>query len=165
MICRRLGPEDLGAFRAIRLEALEREPAAFASLREAWAALPEAEWLRRLTANPVFAAFDGAEPVGLIGLLPETGPRTGHRASLVMVYLRAEYRGRGLAAALFAGVEAEARRFGLRQIELGVAAENHRALRFYERMGFAVAGRLTAGYIHEGREIDEVLMVKRLGGS
>lgn len=162
MSIRRLGPEDVAAFRAIRLEALREEPAAFASSHALWAALPEEEWRRRLSASPVFASFDGAEPVGLMGLLRESNPRLAHRGMLVMVYLRASHRGRGLAEALFRAVEAEARALGLHQIELHAAAENRAALRFYARMGFATVGRLPAGYIHEGREIDEAVMLKRL---
>lgn len=159
---RRLGPEDVAVFRAIRLEALECEPAAFASSHDLWTGLPEEEWQRRLRTQAVFASFDGIEPVGLMGLLCEANPRLAHRGMMVMVYLRESHRGRGRAEALLAALEAEAQKSGLRQIELHAAAENTRALRFYQRMGFAAVGQLPAGYLHRGREIDEVLMVKRL---
>jgi ribosomal protein S18 acetylase RimI-like enzyme len=36
------------------------------------------------------------------------------------------------------------------------------AISFYRREGFGETGRIPAGFIHEGREIDDVLMVRRL---
>lgn len=163
MSIRRLGEADLAAFQAIRLEALREAPEAFGSSYEAWAALPEAEWRRRLLAMAVFASFDGAEPVGLIGLLPHPGPRSRHRGTVIMVYVGSGFRGQGRAAALIDAVVAEAGARGLRQLELSVAEENGAARRLYARAGFRKVGRMPAGYIHDGREIDELLMVKRLG--
>ncbi len=55
---RHLGPQDLAIFRAIRLEALRREPAAFASSAEDWELLPDDEWMRRLITNYVFVSFE-----------------------------------------------------------------------------------------------------------
>ncbi len=164
MTVRRLGAADLAAFREIRLEALAAEPAAFASSFEAWSVLSDAEWRSRLEKAAVFASFDDTTPIGITGLMPEPGPRMAHRGMLVMVYLRQVYRGQGRAEALLAAVEAEARARGVRQLELHVSAENPRAVRFYERVGFVSVGRLPAGYIHDGREVDEFLMVKRLAG-
>lgn len=163
MTVRQLGPDDLAAFRAIRLEALRTDPAGFASAYQDWAALPEAEWQRRLTVHAVFASFDSGAPVGLIGLMRETNPRLSHRGTVVMVYVRPDSRGQGRGAALVAAVLAEARRLGLWQIELYAAEENTAALTLYRQMGFETVGRLPAGYIHEGREIDEVIMLHRLG--
>jgi ribosomal protein S18 acetylase RimI-like enzyme len=159
---RRLGEADLAAFQAIRLEALREAPEAFGSSHAAWAALPEAEWHRRLAAMAVFASYEAAEPVGLIGLMPHPGPRSGHRGTVLMVYLREGFRGQGRAAALLEAVVAEARARRIRQLELNVAEENLAARRLYERAGFLHVGRLPAGYIHDGREIDEISMVKRL---
>lgn len=155
---RRLGAGDLAIFRALRLEALRAEPGAFASGYDRWAMLPEAEWVRRL-AQPVLAVFDGADPVGLAGLLIEDNPRTAHRGKVVMVYVRASHRGRGVADALFAALEAEARTLGLRQLELLVVAENARAIAFYRRRGFAAVGRLPAAFVNDGAAVDEVMMV------
>ncbi|RVP06308.1 hypothetical protein CN083_19340 [Sinorhizobium meliloti] len=42
------------------------------------------------------------------------------------------------------------------------SADNPAAIRFYHREGFSVAGRIPSGFLHEGREIDDVIMVKRI---
>ncbi|HVL21500.1 MAG TPA: GNAT family N-acetyltransferase [Amaricoccus sp.] len=159
---RLLGHDETDLFRRIRLEGLRREPAAFASSGADWEQLHDDEWRRRLTVGPVVAALRSGEPVGLMGLLPERGRRTAHRATLVMVYVRREERGAGLADRMLATLLAAAATIGLRQIELHVSAENPAALGFYRRAGFAEAGRLPAGFVHEGREVEEILMVRRL---
>lgn len=164
MSIRRLGPADLPDFQAIRLEALRLEPAAYASSYDEWARLSAGDWEARLTSTAVFASFDGSTPVGLIGLIPEVRPRMAHRGHVVMVYLRASHRGSGRAGALMAAAEAEARRLGLRQIELDTSSDNPIALRFYGKCGFSEFGRLPAGHLHEGREVDKIMMLKRLTG-
>lgn len=161
---RRLAPGDAAVFRSIRLEALRADPAAFASRLEDWAELPEAEWERRLAVTPVFVDFEGDEPVGIIGLMPQAASKMAHRATLVMAYLRAALRRRGRAEALLGAAADYALAVGLRQLELTVSAENPVAIGFYERMGFVRVGRIPASLLHEGREIDELMMVRRLSG-
>lgn len=159
---RRLQPGDEEVFRRIRLEALRAEPAAYASTAADWEALPPEEWRRRLTANPVFVAFQGAEPVGIMGLMAQSSSKTAHRTMLIMVYLRPEQRGTGLAGRLLRHAVDHARRLGHRQVELMVSAENPVARRFYEREGFRQIGCIPGGFLHEGREVDEIMMVRRL---
>ncbi|MEZ5713921.1 MAG: GNAT family N-acetyltransferase [Paracoccaceae bacterium] len=158
---RRLGQDDLELFRQLRLEALRLEPASFANTVEDWEALAEAEWRRRLEA-PVFAAFRGGAPVGMMGLLRQGGRKMAHRASLIMVYLRGDQRGSGLAGAMLAHVVDAARRDGIAQLELHVSAENPAAIRFYLRQGFAEVGRIPGAVREGGRESDDLLMVRRL---
>ncbi|MFX9877883.1 GNAT family N-acetyltransferase, partial [Acinetobacter baumannii] len=83
--------------------------------------------------------------------------RTAHRGDIVMVYVRNDLRGTGLAARLLDTVSAHALEIGIRQLELGVSADNPAARRFYERAGFREVGRIPGGFIHEGREIDDIL--------
>lgn len=159
---RLLGPGDVEAFRSIRLEALRNEPAAFASSFEDWARLSDEEWRRRLTDNPVFVAFDGTIPIGIMGLLRQRPSRMIHRATIVMVYVNPAYRGTGLSGHLLDVVFGHARESGVRQLELAASAENPTAIQFYRRRGFSDVGRIPGGYLHEGREIDEILMACRL---
>lgn len=66
-------------------------------------------------------------------------------------------RGTGLADALWRQVLRDAVDHGRRRIFLwgGVKAENQRAIRFYERLGFVRIGR----FHHEGENIDMVYLV------
>ncbi len=159
---RRLVPGDADIFRRIRLEALRLEPAAFASRTEDWEVLDDAGWEQRLTANAVFVSFERDDPVGIMGLRPQTSSKMAHRASVIMVYVRASCRRIGYASALLDALTVYARDNGLRQLELAVSVEIPGAVKFYERSGFDHVGRIPAGFIHEGRGIDELLMVKRL---
>jgi ribosomal protein S18 acetylase RimI-like enzyme len=159
---RLLGPEDFHAFRLIRLEALRTEPASFASRASDWEMLPDEEWRRRIAANPVFVAFQEERPVGIIGLLRERVSKMAHRATIVMVYVKKHHRGTGLSTRLLDEVVTHARDNGIRQLELAVSEENPAALRFYCREGFREIGRIPGGFLHDGREVDELLMVRRI---
>ncbi|OBZ94311.1 acetyltransferase [Pararhizobium polonicum] len=161
---RHLGPQDVDIFRRIRLEALRMEPAVFASSVEDWEGLPDAEWRRRLTANAVFVDFHAEEPVAIMGLMRQGASKMAHRATVIMVYVRKDRRGAGHAKALLDALTDHARAAGIRQLELAVSAENPAAIRFYKREGFEQAGRIAGGTIHEGREIDEILMTRRIDG-
>ena len=154
--------KDVESFRRIRLEALRQEPAAFASTAEDWKSLPDEEWIRRLNAIDVFVAFHEGDPVGIMGLLPQDASKMAHRAIIVMVYVRENMRGSGIADSLLAALTDHARKKGIRQLELTVSAENPAALQFYKRAGYAEIGRIPAGFIHQGREIDEIIMIRRI---
>lgn len=160
---RQLGPDDLHHFKAIRLEALEREPDAFASSADQWRALPDTEWSRRMTDNPVLAAFRNDEPVGIMGMMQEAPVKRRHRATVIMVYLRADERGSGLAGRLIDAVVAQARKLGVTQLELGVNADNASAIGFYQSAGFTPFGRIPNASLSDGEHHDELLMVRDIG--
>ncbi|WP_370677012.1 N-acetyltransferase family protein [Pleomorphomonas sp. PLEO] len=161
MTIRRLEATDVDIFKRIRLEALRLEPAAYAGTYDDWSGLSEEEWLKRMS-EPVFVAFEGEAPVGLAGLIRQRGIKMAHRAVIVMVYLRQSLRGTGLASGLLNAVAAHASDMGIRQLELTVSAENPAAIRFYQREGFSEVGRIPAALLHDGREIDEFVMVRRI---
>jgi len=55
-----------------------------------------------------------------------------------------------------------ARDIGILQLEFAVGAVNPAAIRFYEREGLIVTGRIPGGFLHDGKEIDDAIMVCRL---
>ena len=158
---RRIQADQVDAFRRIRLEALRSEPTFYASSYEDWVSLSVDEWQQRLR-DPVFVAFRDDEPVGITGLLRQRASKMAHRATIIMVYVRKNLRGTGLARNLLGTVADYARDIGILQLELAVSAENPAAIRFYLREGFSEVGRIPAGFLHDGREIDDVMMVRRL---
>jgi ribosomal protein S18 acetylase RimI-like enzyme len=161
LVARRLGADDVAVFRSLRLAALATDPIAFASNHAEWAALDESAWRERLRL-PVFAAFRDGRPVGLIGHVPADRSKRAHRTTLVMVWVRPEARGCGVAEALIAAAIEDARRSGFRWLDLDVAVDQTAAQRLYARMGFVEIGRVPGALIHEGREVDEILMTLRL---
>lgn len=162
MALKLLDPNDFEIFKRIRLEALRVAPEAFASSLADWESLPDEEWRRRLTNNPVVVSFSGDEPVGIMGLMRQQASKMAHRATIIMVYLRDTERGDGRAVAMLNLLLEHARALGIRQVELAVSAENPAAIRFYQREGFHEIGRIPAGFLHEGREIDEIVMARSL---
>ncbi len=160
---RLLDQTEVGVFRQIRLEALKLEPQAFASSYEDWIELSEGEWAKRLADNLVFMAFLKSEPVGIVGLMRQLASKMAHRATVIMAYVRRDHRGTEVATDLFGMMAQTALDRGISQLELNASAENRAAIRFYRRMGFEEIGRIPAGFIHEGKEIDDILMVRRLG--
>jgi RimJ/RimL family protein N-acetyltransferase len=159
---RQLTPDDVEIFRALRLEALQREPEAFASTAEDFIVLPRQELAKRLSDSSVFVAEANGEPVGLMGLMPYGVGKAKHRIMLVMVYLRRQNRGKGLANQLVNAVVNHASALGYRYIDLAVSAENPSAIALYERAGFQQYGYKQAALLHDDREIDEILMTRRL---
>ncbi len=157
----RLEAADVNIFKRIRLEALSADPSAYAATYEDWARLSDEEWRARMS-EPVFVVLKGDEPVGLAGLMRQRSSKMVHRATIVMVYLRQSLRGTGLASDLMKALTAHARDLGIRQLELTVSAENPAAVRFYKREGFIEVGRIPAALLHDGREIDEFVMTRRI---
>ncbi len=159
---RRLDPNEVDIFRTIRLAALEAEPSSFASSSEDWQAFSEELWAQILTESPVIVAFRHGKPVGMMGLMKQKPGKTSHRAFLIMVYVDEENRGTGIATRLLKAVEKLAVDSGIIQLELDVSVENVPAIRFYRREGYAQIGRIPAGFLEEGKEVDLLLMARRM---
>lgn len=81
-------------------------------------------------------------------------------AELARLYVASAWQGRGVAAALLAAVRSEAARAGARVLWLSAYQRNARAVAFYRRQGFAVAGTAT---FHMGHEVqDDWVMLRAL---
>ncbi len=69
--------------------------------------------------------------------LPGTGPQD---AELKRIYLLSRWHGTGMGQQLFEVAQSEARAWRAGRLVLSVYRRNARAIRFYERQGFAVIG-------------------------
>ncbi len=161
----KLSNADIDVFKVIRLEALRTEPENYASHARDWEGLSEEDWLLRMADCTVFVAFKDDMPVGIMALMPNRPSKMAHRATLIMVYVQKSERGTGLAARLLGKITQYASELGVSQIELTVSAENLAAIQFYLKQGFSQVGYIPAGLRHEGRDIDEILMLLRVQGS
>jgi ribosomal protein S18 acetylase RimI-like enzyme len=104
---------------------------------------PEA-WAREL-ADPGFAvrvAEAGNSLVGYAKLGPPHLPfePRGEAAELRQLYVVEEMKGQGVARSLIDWVIARARLLGAQNLYLSVFTDNHRARRFYEKLGFEAEG-------------------------
>ncbi|HPC27689.1 MAG TPA: GNAT family N-acetyltransferase, partial [Candidatus Methanomethylicus sp.] len=159
---KRLGEERWREVRDLRLEALEREPAAFCSAYKREATMDEEGWRRR-TRDTLFAVSDG-RPVGMIALGSEEGQGAGGVALLYGVYVRRESRGQGIGRRLVEGaIEAICENPEVHRIELTVNASQAATIRTYEKCGFVRAGPPEGGA--GSGCCEEILMEKQIAPS
>lgn len=125
-------------------------------------------WRQRFSAPPEvqaaelqLLAFDGAQLVGSAGL-HAAGPqaRRRHAMSLGMSVLP-QAQGQGVATTLLKALLCQADDWlGVLRVELTVFADNHRAIRLYERFGFEHEGRMRGYALRGGRYVDCLSMAR-----
>lgn len=138
---RRLGPDDVDVLRDVRLRALTDAPEAFWTTYEREAAYGRDDWCRWLGMSALFVvAEDGTvRAEGIAGGMPDPGDPAA--AFLISMWVASEHRGSGLADRLVSAVSAWAVEEGRPTVRLHVEEHQHRARRFYERVGFRPTGR------------------------
>lgn len=122
----------------------------------------EAAFLRQFetSAESVwFAAFQDDAIVGNLGLLAAPQPQRRHIASLGMSVL-APHRGVGLGTLLIETALSWAESSSLRQIQLGVLANNPRAAELYRRFKFVEYGRMPEAVLVDGEYVDLIEMIR-----
>ena len=130
---RRLTPDDLAEYRAIRLKSLHDHPEAYASTFESASAKPDDYWRQTL-----------------------------ERLSwLIQMYVDPALRGSGCAMALVDTIldYAHGR---VMQVHLGVWDQNPAAIRFYEKAGFHIYASDPRAYFWGGQFYGDHLMVRYL---
>jgi len=166
MEIRFLTAEDAAEWSRLRLEALERDPAAFSSSIEEHQALPIEEVRKRLSANPhsfVVGAFEEGRLFGMAGFHRETGPKTRHKGRVWGVYVTPSKRGKGLSRRMMdALLKRAAEIAGLEQILLSVTKTQTAALALYRSLGFVSFGTEPRALNIGGEFIDEHYLVLRL---
>lgn len=159
--------EDASAWRSVRLEALENDPEAFGASVEAHHKLTDDEILSRLALDMndrfVVGAFANGDLVGTAGFVREPGLKERHKGRVWGVYLRANYRGKGVGRRMMMLLLEHARKIeGLEQINISVATTQSAAMALYRSLGFVPYGCEPRGLKVNGRYIDEEHMMLRL---
>lgn len=147
-----LASDDWRLWKEARLRALADAPEAFGSSLSHWEVADERRWRQRLTDVPfnVVAVEDGVA----VGQASGTA-LDGGRVELISMWVVPSARGRGVADSLISAVAGYGRDVGARELRLSVRRDNQRAIRFYERVGFAVADE-------PGDEPAELVMLRSL---
>lgn len=146
MEIRQFKEADAEQYRALRLEALLKEPEAFASSYEENRRKPLAHTIERIRAqsenNISLGAFQEEKCVGMAVLIRQTAKKMAHKANLLSMYVSAEARGKGIGKALLKEVVDHGRQMeGLEQIQLTVVSTNEAARNLYLSAGFSVYGK------------------------
>ncbi|CUH76914.1 GNAT family N-acetyltransferase [Tropicibacter naphthalenivorans] len=127
---------DAAPWQELRMEGVRLFPMGFLTTEaEAEATYDQARWILGQGNNR--GVFDGPALVGLAGLRRGGLSRIAHSAEIGPFYVTPPHQGQGAARALMDGIIAEARETALGLLTLHVDSRNARAIRFYERCGFA----------------------------
>jgi ribosomal protein S18 acetylase RimI-like enzyme len=156
---------DAQSYQQLRTEALELEPWAFTESTSEHLAIP-LETIRRRLGSPasgngfVMGAFNGGQLIAIAGFFRRKGEKIRHRGEIRGVYVKNEYRSKGIGKALLEELIRQLRsQPDLEQVALGVSVGNTSAKRLYESLGFEIYGRETNAVKIGGAYMDEELMV------
>lgn len=158
---RRLTETDARAYRDIRLEALEQYPETFQATYESAMDLPLEAYAVRLQMYALFGGFVGDELKGFLGFTPLRNPKISHKGVMWGMFVQPDARGTGLAAAMVQAVLDYASDH-VEQVLISVIADNQRARRFYEKMGFQPYGVEPRALKIGGKYYDEEFRVRML---
>ena len=161
MEVRQLTEDDAEGYREIRLQALERHPEAFQATYETVADLPLDAYRQRLRRYALFGGFIDDRLCGFVGFYPLKNPKISHKGLIRRMYLAEDARGSGLAEKMVEAVVEHARD-EVEQLLISVIADNDRARRFYEKMGFEPYGTERRALKIGERYFDEEFRVKFL---
>lgn len=158
---RMLEAADLAAFRALRLDALTQSPTSFLSSAAEEREVSDEEVLRRLTgARPsaVFGVHAGEMLVGMACFAMNDRHKQIHRGLLWGVYVRPDWRGRGIARLVVEAVIRQARAH-VELLDATVTAANHAARALYRSLGFREYGLIERSLLIDGVYHDDVMIV------
>jgi putative acetyltransferase len=125
-------------------------------------------WLRqrRAAGEPVLVAECGGEVVGwaAYGEFRDTHRWPGYWPTVEhSIHVRQDSWSRGVGRTLIAALVEHALLAGKRVMVAAIDGTNQRSISFHERLGFVVVGQLAGTGEKFGRELDLVLMQRRLG--
>ena len=166
---RRLGANDVEAYRAFRLQAIRATPLAFTSSFEEESSRPLSVMIERLIApgrpdDAVFGAFDDAgKLIGIAGLAVAQRPQERHGATLYGMAVAPHHARRGIGRALVMRVlEHAASVRGLLQVQLRVSEGNVAAEQLYRECGFEEWGREPRAVMVHRTAVTKIHMVRML---
>ncbi len=159
MIFRELIEKDTDDFLNLKQIGLESNPESFvASLNEDSPYYPkqvEERIKKASVANGdiILGAFD-PNLIGIISITRDKRFKRSHKADLHGMFVKPEYRGKGVGKTLFEKALAMAKNMsGLEEIQLCVDSKNKSACKLYQKFGFVIvwkeehATKLDSGYV------------------
>jgi ribosomal protein S18 acetylase RimI-like enzyme len=137
---------DASLLKDARLRALRDAPGAFSSTFEKESVLSDADWAERAAQwsgdrSITYLAKDANAPCGIAAAYLDQ--ENAGLAHLVSMWVAPTYRRLGIGAALVQRIFDWARAKNIPRLTLLVTSNNDVAIRFYERLGFALTGQTT----------------------
>src|SRR6185437_4589389 len=135
-IVRQFGKDDWQIYKAIRLEALQKEAALFTSTYQR-ESVYEDEWWQFSMQNEriaLFGLFYHDEVVGLTGILMDESDDS--KATLIASYIRKEYRSKGLSELFYKARLDWAKKKGCKQVAVSHRDTNIISRAANQRFGF-----------------------------
>lgn len=160
IMVRALCPNDVQAYKAVRIHALQNSPLTFgSSYREESGYADEvfAYRIRHEGGNAVYGAFDGDRLLGTAGMFVHERLSERHRGTLWGVYVMPEARGLGLGRLLVDHVIKHAEKYVV-VLDAKVVASNDYARQIYYDLGFEKYGLEKKSFCVEGQFQDQELI-------
>lgn len=164
MEIRPLTESDAQAWWNLRLLGLTTDPASFAESADEHRRKTIEEvrtFFRACSAeNFVLGVFEDGQLAGIAGFYREQHDKFRHKGTIWSVYVRQEFRGKGMAKALIADIIRRVRGIdGIEQVNLIVSATQPIAKRVYSSLGFKHYGTEPKSLKIGDTYIDDELMV------
>ena len=156
-----LQPDEWEAYKAIRLKALQTDPAAFGVSYEQEAAQSDEAWQQKLAApgRRMYAAKVGERIAAITGVRFETAAHVDHLATLIAVFTDPDFRNQGIGTKLFEKILADLRENQkVVKVRLSVNNTNEAAKNFYEKVGFEQVGLARKEMRVNGQYYDQAQM-------
>ena len=136
---------DAMLLRGIRLRALLDAPSAFSSTYEKESELSDADWVGRAAQwsgdrSITYVAKDDGVPCAIAAAYLDH--ENANLAHLVSMWVAPSHRRLGIGAALAQKIFDWARLKNIPELALLVTSNNGAAIKFYERLGFAMTGKI-----------------------
>jgi ribosomal protein S18 acetylase RimI-like enzyme len=160
-----LGLRDWQDLRAMRLEALRTEQAAYSSTYEETLVWSDEDWRRRLTSDHRLHLIARAHnrPIGIVGAYLGSDEGDESVAVVFGMYVTREHRGKGIGRLLLTSLVKRLSAIPhISTIRLGVTETQTPARRLYESVGFQVVGKAEEGIVVDDRQYDELIMELRV---
>ncbi len=160
-----LSPEEWQKYKNIRLEALQKEPTAFANTYDDEIKYEDKKWIEILEKSKnrdteiALFAKDGDQIIGFIGAFWVTKEKLKHVAHIYGTYVDSAYRGQGVGKMLMEAVINKLKSLShIKKIKIEVNSQNTPAFNLYQKVGFKVIGKAEKELKVNGVFYDEIIM-------
>ena len=146
-------------YRDLRLEALRKDSSAFGSSYQEERNRKENEWKEKLNARGVLLAYVNGLAVGIAQYRFREGEKLQHVADISSVYVKDDFRGRGIAKALMIeALKQICKNPKVIKISLNVHSQQVAARSLYEKLGFKIIGIFEKEVKIKNKYFDSIVM-------